>query len=702
LRLPAAVSVTGFVVGRDGKPRGGVVVATSNLGLESGGSLFLRMGTFMVPPSALKASQARSGPDGSFRISGLPPGRILYLALPTDYRSPEDWIKLNAEPVQRVGILSAVRWGSLQVAAQAGGQPAGAGVAWLRRVVPTPTDELGRATSRMMLEAQRGQRKIELEPSGAGLVEKLAPGKYEIAFHGRVTPVEVPEGDAGRAQITARALSASGVLKDEAGRPVSGAVVNVILGERPTAWPPGPENPVRTDEKGAWSIEDFPWEAPLVTVRARTETGLAEWKGDPATLKGGSVPLTLRAGALMNVKGRLLLPGGQPLAAGPVALFTEQEGARQAVAVGKADADGRFQLGGVPRGIRFAVGSVAGEVPLEGPFQESPLSGPALDLGDVRLHASVQPTKYSTPPEQFWPAPISASKDIDQARDAAFDFITAVRSGNAAAAFAKLSRISLRPATDLPAFLESGASELLVMQPGMAEVKKADIVGLRISPAGLVVLHFTENSEADRKILMRAMDTPDWVTLAYATAGGVKPLALMHRDADGWKVVDGLDSTDPGSYGPGDEKLLTVPAPPAPPEALAAAGQFIKAWQAGDFGRMAVLAHPDLWGKPEKPKQVWADRPEPMRPSPAGVELRPVGDLSAWDLLSLYGSAVVLMGHPGRSPSPEPHEVSKDAHAGNLAALTYQVGARRYYMLLRKSKSGWQVAEPALPEGGSR
>jgi hypothetical protein len=339
---------------------------------------------------------------------------------------------------------------------------------------------------------------------------------------------------------------------------------------------------------------------------------------------------------------------------------------------------------------------------LEGPFQESPLAGPALDLGDVHLHASVEPTHYSTPPEQFWPAPLAASKDIDQARDAAFEFITAVRSGHAAAAFAKLSHMSLRPAIDLPAFLEAGAPELLVIQTGMAEVKKTDIVGLRINPAGLVVSHFTENSEPDRKVLMRATDKPDWVTLAYATAGGVKPLALMHRDVDGWKVVDGLDSTDPGSYGPGDERLLTVPAPPAPPEAVTAAGQFIKAWQASDFARMAAVAHPDLWGKRQKPEQVWAERPEPMRPSPAGIELEPVTELSGWDLLSLYGSALVLMGHPGRSPSPEPHEVSKDAHAGNLAALTYRVGSRRYYMLLRKSKSGWLVAEPALPEGGAR
>lgn len=702
LRLPAGVTATGFVVGRDGKPRAGVTVTASNLGVESGGSLFLRMGTSMVPPSVLKTAQARSGADGAFRIPGLPPGRILYVTLPADYRSPENWVKLNAQPLQRLGILPAVRWGSLQVSAQAGGQPAGAGIAWLRRVVPTPPDELGRAVSRTMSEAERGQRKIELEPNGVGLVEKLAPGKYEIAYHGRVTPVEIPEGDAGRLQVTARALSASGVVKDDAGRPISGAVVNVTLGERPVAWPPGPENPVRTDERGNWTIEDFPWEAPQILVRARTETGLAEWRGDPATLKGSTVPLTLRAGTLMIVKGRLLLPGGQPLAGGPVALFTEQDGRRQAVAVSKADADGRFQLAGVPRGIRFAVGSVAGEVPLEGPFQESPLAGAALDLGDVRLHASVDSSRFATPPEQFWPAPLPASKDVDEARDAAFDFITALRAGNAPAAFAKLSRLSLRPAPDFPAFLEGGAPELLVMQPGMVEIRKANILGLRVNPAGLILSRFWENSEPDRKVLMRAMDRPDWVTLAYGTAGGVKPLALMHRDPDGWKAVDGLDSTDPGSYGPGDEKLLTISAPPAPPEAAAAAALFVKAWQAGDFARMAALAHPDLWGKPQKPEQAWAERPEPMRPSPAGIELRPVADFSAWDLLSLYGSGLVLTPHPGRSPSLEPHEVSKDAHAGNLAVLTYQVGGHGYYMLLRKSKTGWQVAEPALPMGGSR
>lgn len=708
LKLPPPISLSGFVVDAAGRPKGGVTVQVPRLCSGQEGSLFASMGTAMVPPSPLAPLKAQSGPDGAFRISGLPPGQFAYVGLPQPMLSPPDWIRLGRGPVQPLGIVPAVRTGSLQVVAESRGEPASGGTAWLRRRVPPAAGELAAAFGRSVKASRADVRKIELEANGLGLVEGLAPGQYEVAFHGRSVPVEVPEGDAAPpVKLEVRALSGSGTVRDEAGKVVSGARVSVQIGDPVQDWPPGPANAVVTDERGAWTVEDFPWEAPLVVVRAQTPTASAEWKGSPAALRG-PLALTLVAGKLLTVRGRLLV-GGKPQPGAPVAAFTREGGRPQALAVGKTDAEGRFELGGVRRGVRFALGSVLGERPFESAFHQAPESAETLDLGDVPLGPQVAPAAAPGTPEWadlFRPAALPSEAELARAREAGFRFLEALRRGDAAAAHRLLSPISLYYQPDLKGFLSEGGSGLRIPVPEPGSLKQADLAPVRINPRNLLAFGEEESPE-DRAALVRALDRPDWTVLAYGTPAGVHGLCIMHREADGWKVVDGIETAEAASFATGAEQLLYAPAPPVPAAALETAAAFLKAWSAGDFAGMRARTARDAreWAASDEAfRRAWEARPAAMKPDPGGARPESQPGLSAWDLLTLYLNGVLIgdyrPGQAGRDPAPAARSAAERARTGRLAAVRFRSGAQDYLMLLTREEAGWRVVESALAVGG--
>lgn len=707
LKLPAPIAVTGFLVDSSGRPKAGVTVKVPRLCSDESGP-FGGTGAAMTPPSVLAALKARSAANGAFKISGLPPRRLAYLALPSPMVSPEIGFRLGRGPVQPVGIIPAIRTGSLQITAQSGGEPAAGGTAWLRRVVTTPSEEVAVAFGRRAREARAGIRKIELEANGLGLVEGLQPGRYEVAFHGRIVPVEVPEGDAAPpVMLSARALSGSGFVRDAAGKPVPGARVSVQIGNPPVDWPPGPQNAVVTDERGAWSVEEFPWEAPVIVVRAQTADASAEWRGSPAALRG-PLSLTLKVGTLLTVRGRLMW-NGKPAPGAPVAVFTREDGRPQGIAVGKTDPDGRFELGGVRRGLRYAIGTVLSDRPFESAFHTSPETGDEQDLGDVTVRPQLASLAPGTPEWAglFWPAPIPADAEIERAREAGFRFLEALRKGDAPAAHGLLSPVSQYYEPDLTPFLAEGAVGLQIPVPEAASLTRSGLFPIRISPRGLLATRLSEESDLeDRRRLIDALERPDWLALAYASPQGVHGLFLMHREADGWRVVDGIDSGAGASFVPGAEKLLTTPAPSAPAEAVAAAEGFLKAAAAGDLKRMRSLLAKDAreWSASDGAfEKAWSARPEAMKPAVSGAAAGAMTGLSAWDVLTLYVNGVLLGDYrPGRfekDPTPAARRAADRVRTGRLTAVRFTAGDREYVMLLSREESGWRVVEPALPLG---
>lgn len=695
LKLSAPVTLSGRLITLETKPAVGLRVG---VGVAQGS----RFPAPIVHPSVQQSWLGRSGPDGRFQISNLPPDIDLQLAL------PEEWLVTEATPpsfrtgkpgARNLGTLALLRAASVRLLAVfPDGHPIpGAPVQWRR--VPAPgSAAAGPFPGRLRMED--GPYPLEIEVNGLGQMERIYPGRYEFSLHGKVTTVDVPEGGKEEAvRLVSRGGMLRGRVTDPDGKPVAGARVIAEVGKPRLPWPPGPEHPTDTDPSGAFSFPDFPREADQVVLRAIAGNTMGEWVGDPKTL-GDSVTLKLKGGLLSTLRGRVLDPDGKPVPSAQLAVFTRTDGRPQALVVGQTGPDGKFEVKGVRKDLQFAVGVLVGNRPYESEPRQAQADADATDLGDLRVRPSTenQPTAEDLT-AGFSPLAIAPTVDLAKAWSDAKAYLAALQRGDVAAVMALTSPLSPGYSKDPAAFLRSHA---LVLPPN---VGAADLRPVPVLPRiAVLFLLGADSSRAVMNAALPLLDRPDWATVGYRGANGVDLFVILHREADGWKV---MGSVPPGSTdfraAQGDQALFGKAYPYPPAEPVAAAGRkFLEAWSKQDFAGMRTLTHP---GAPAFAPTVDAFRKNwethiPARlPEGAAPELTLDARFSRWDLGLLFtyprNLAELRAGTPPQARSTKEFPFP-EIQAGSVAVLRYNAEGKEYLMLLVRRQGKWEVLEPAL------
>ncbi|HTE17400.1 MAG TPA: carboxypeptidase-like regulatory domain-containing protein [Armatimonadota bacterium] len=716
--LAAPVTLTARVVKTDGSPAGGVRVAVQRLQPPASAGGYAGPAArpeWLIPPSVLTGLFSHTAPDGRYRIDGLPPRAEVDLAFPENAQPAEGTpvhLRLGGPGVMDAGLMVTVRPGSIEARVQMpGGQPLAGASLRIRRRWIGPSDPLAQALSAPMRNLAAGSSgAVEADAQGLLHLEGLPPGQYELALRGKTSVVDVPEGAAARPDpLVATVTPLSGRIVDAAQRPVEGVRVSVEIGKPKLDWPPGPEAPATSDAQGNFTLPEFPWEASLVVVRAVSGNALAEWEGNPATLRG-PLTLALRAAALVTVKGRALNAAGAALAQTRIALFN-REGARpQAFATTITDAQGQFEVEGLPRGERFAVGALVEGRPAESAYHVSPESGETLDLGDTRL----APSPPSANPAELTPAQLADAfalvsipphEALLEARDAAFRYLQSLRSGNVGEVHRLTSRLSPSYHPETPVFLRQ---QSLVLPPEASGLTRDALHPVAALPRLVLLLLFGAIQDPEsRNTLLAALERPDWAVIGYRASAGVNILLVAHREAGGWKAVGGIQS-DPAalSTAKGDQSLFGVPypAPPAVP-VLSAATRYLEAWRRDDSAALHLLTSPlalhhdrTLDGFRKK----WQARPDAGKaPTGIGAAARPEQDtrFSQWDLAALFSyPAIVADVRAGKSATRTMAQFPyPQIAAGDVAVARYSTGEKQFLMLLVRRAGRWEVFEPALP-----
>jgi len=711
--LATPVTLVGRLVRPDGSPAAGVRVGVRAVRpappAEPDQAFWLNVDRY-VDPAVLRLYVAHSGPDGAFELPGLPPGTDVALAFPEDLLLPTglpEHLRLSGPGRQPIGHLAVTRPAALSVQALTPeGQPAPGAAVHYRRVLPEPAEPFARALTLPWRAAAGEPRHLEIEADGTGRAERLMPGRYEVAIQGAVTTVDLSEGGAPPPLKLVQRSGLVGRVVDAGGSPVNAARVTVEVGAPRGDWPPGPAAPSASDAQGQFRCEDFPWGAPVVVVRASLGNAEAEWRGEGAAAPRLLV-LRLQPGVLLSAKGRLVGPDGKPLAGAPVALFTREDGQPRGLVIGRSDNEARFNLPGLRRGLRFAVGTVADDQPLESTPFDSAAEGEAQDLGDVRVSLSAPPGGLIGPrlAEVFTPAPILPPAEAEAAVEAAWRALNALRGGDLKA---------LADLTTLPGPGGAGgvagllAGRPLLVPTDTARLARADLGAMRVFPRLLPDAFFGPlESERAYSDLLAALSHPEWALVGYRSPRGVLPLALVRREGAVWRVVGGLlADPQPLTTAAGDATLWGVPAGVAPEAARAAAQAYLRAWAAGDDDARRALTHPravEHDATREGFARKWAARP-PVPPPAPDVALTPEATLSRWDLASLFVYPATLAAMRALRPSP-PWSLTRfpypDVHSGRAAVMRYRVGNLTRLLLLAREGETWLVVEPALPEGAA-
>lgn len=715
ITLRPPVTLTGRLIKTDGKPAPGIRIGADKLApaQQSAQDDLWQYGDLLAPPVVLKAYQTRTGADGTFRIGGLPPRVNLHLAMAGDYllaegTSPD--VRLEALPLQNAGTLVAVQPGAIQVAVRGpDGKPVLGGAVRLR-MVHTPKPGAPDALFGSVLALQEGPPAlVDLDPNGLGRMENLQPGRYELAFRGKVLPVEVPEGGVGGPVVlAARSAPLAGHVVDAGGKPAAGVNVELEAPDSPMGWPVAPLAPVKTDQMGAFEIPEFPWEAPRVKLRAQAGTALAEWSGAPGELKA-PLTLTLKAGVLMTVKGRALLPGGKPLAGENVVLLDPAPETRSAFGAAVTDAAGRFEVAGVPRGKPVTVNAIVERTPLTSRAAQTPESGDVLDLGDVQLivrnPGGAGPERVQDFVASLSMIAVPDAGELAAGRDLAFDYLQAVRAGNLERIRALTSRVSPGYSPELAGFLRS---QSLRTPPEAAALKKEQLQAIPVVPRITFFLLFGPGTDQETpKPVLDALGQPDWVVVGYRGVRGVAILVVEHRDVDGWKVMGGIrsEASDLNTTS-GDQATFGVAYPqPAPEAVLATARAFFAVWKTGDLPTLRGLTSPqsaDFRATEEAYEKAWKARADggKMPGAPAVPAPQPDARFSRWDLGMLFQYPRFLAAvRAGQQPPPGALNAYPypDIRDGNVAVLRYDADGKRYLMLLHRRAGRWEVVEPALP-----
>jgi hypothetical protein len=734
--LPEPVILSGRLIRTNGTGAPGIQVAVDQLkppGPPKPGIDALMRAESMIPRSVLQSLAASSGPDGRFRITGLPPTHEARLVFRGEILLSEGTVRAPTAPsvsggsegpapvslefrlgpagTQELGLLVAVRPARIEVQVRTPeGQPLPGAPVSVRRLTTRPEDSPSGAAGGATPESTAGGP-VPTDPRGILLLQDLHPGKYEVAFLGGVRTVDVAEGASiGPIHLAARNGPLKGRITDAAGKPVPGARIAVDIGRPKVDWPPGPQKAVAAGEEGAFEIPDFPWGASLVVVRAQAGNALGEWVGDPSTLDG-SLSLPLQTGALINVRGRALGLSGDPLGGATVVLWTGGEGDLKALSVGMTDREGRFEFGGVRRGIQVGVAAVEGAQSLRSASCSTPAEGDTLELGDLKLTppagqaARTRPKVQDLVAQAFAPAPIPSTEDLTRVGDLAWTYLQAVLAGDVRRLHQLTSTRSPGFEPDLASFLRK---QSLVLPPEAARLRRESLHALPVVPRLIFLLAFGFSADPEKlESTLAVLDTPDWSVAGYRGAEGIDLLIVAHRDADGWKVVGGIQSEAGGiRTTSGDGALFGVAyRAPAPEPVLAAAQAYLSAWGRGDLAAVRNLTSPNateyeaaLAGF----RQKWAARPDAGK-YPAGDQaptLQLDSRFSAWDLALLFAyprlAAQLRQGVGFRSPSlaefPFP-----EVKGGHVAVVRYKASEKHYLMLLVRRQNRWEVLEPALP-----
>ncbi|MBI3946742.1 MAG: carboxypeptidase regulatory-like domain-containing protein [Armatimonadetes bacterium] len=258
--------------------------------------------------------RARSGPDGRFRVEGLPPGTYHLDATASGNR-----------PAGREGVVVAAgrTTGEVELRLEAGlalrgrvvmpdGTPAGGATVFWRQHKPDIGDE-GSASA---------------AADGTFELKGLAPGTWKLharlpGFFAPVQDVTIPaEGDVAiHLQPT---LSVRGVVRDQEGNPLPSAAVSTLVVDDPSEpIPPGYQRGAFSGTAGEYRITEVP------ALPTRIRAGHADCaNGEPVIrdLSGCTgevvVDLTLVRLQYGRVRGRVLRANGAPAVGATVNVWT--------------------------------------------------------------------------------------------------------------------------------------------------------------------------------------------------------------------------------------------------------------------------------------------------------------------------------------------------------------------------------------------
>ncbi|MFN3650770.1 MAG: hypothetical protein ACK47B_14440 [Armatimonadota bacterium] len=759
IRLPArlslapAAAVAGRLLGTNAAPAAGVTVGIRAMRPVPGTGP--ADAYFPAPPDLIGSLRAESDAAGRFRLDGLPSGWQVRLEVSGGWIPSEGFpVSLTAGDPQPQDALVVVRPGTLAVeAVGADGKPFPRAAFRIRRASASTSTPLGALLASARDRSFGNSRLIETDPKGVVRLQNVVPGRYELAFQGRVFPVEVPAGDtAGPVRLqgsvepfkgkvlalvrTEGAIpvpdpakpqpkpTADAKAKKEAPPaepvPVVNARIEVEIGRPAVAWPPAPETTVRTDATGAFEFPGFPWHAKQVVVRAVKDNLIGEWVGDPSTLKE-PLTLTLTPRVLMTVQGRALGGDGAPLPGASVILWYPLRGKREVAGVSVTDAAGRFEVFGVPRGVelhvavRPALPKPQGNAPVveppllqAGPFPV-PADRPGISLGDVKLAPGAGVAEGEPDPRLLapllYPPAVPAASELPAVRDLAFEYLQALSAGDLKRVHALTSPLTPTYSPEAEQFL---AQHSFYVPPAVRALKKEELHAALAAPRLTYALLFgVDLQQDDLTPLRESLERPEWALVGYRAAEGVNVLLLAHRGADGWKVAGPpRPDTEGISAVPGDQALFGQPyAPAAGDGAVAAAGSYLQAWGRGELPALHALTSPEAPGFAadlgEWSKQ-WETRPDHGKPPFSGEPPKPELDtrFSRWDVGLLFTYPQIqhqLRGNPPAEPASLSRFPYSALKSGDLAVVRYTVEGKSFLMLLARRKDRWEVVEPALP-----
>lgn len=320
-----------------------------------------------------KLRTALTGRDGRARLESMPSGPwtvMVHARRFVPQRLPRVASGRLTVRLERGGVVTGV------VRDADGNRPvAGARVEAERDVQPPGGWSDERTRNETMTDAE-GRFRLEGIPRGAVALVARAPG------FARARRTDVHAG-ANVGLFLFAGATLSGTVRDDAGRPVKGALVRAE-GDQPWNAPPAE----RTDEKGEFVLAGVsPGDYTVVARESGRAPGIAAAVVEP---EGEStVSLTVSDGGY--VTGRIVDPEGRPLAGRARVLGFEDRGlpsfASDILTV-EAKADGTFALGPLPLGAlgiavsapRYAARHVEASVPAV---------GRAVDLGDVALDSGL-------------------------------------------------------------------------------------------------------------------------------------------------------------------------------------------------------------------------------------------------------------------------------------------------------------------------